>query len=229
MNNTYTEKAHSIKQFSATKEQIETYSEQVRKGQIKCNQLICRRCSTSSSAFSRHEARERQFYIISEDIVKIILGLLIRWKCSGCGKTLTDYPDFALPYKRYTVPTIERYSSLYTEDDQASYRKVIIKNSIGYPDSEKQLNHTTVHRWITSLGSYGSFIRTAQDLYLQAKPESNICRELAGLSIPPKKYFTKDRKGILQRCRQLLRIEIKFDSFLKVSIFPRLATQSGFT
>ncbi len=232
MSYTYTKKTHLIKQFngfSSTKDQIQSYTEKVRKGQIKCNHPPCQRCKTSANAFNRHEARKRQFYVISEGVVEIILGLLIRWKCSGCGKTLTDYPDFAVPYKRYTAPTIKKYASLYTEVHQVSYREIIIKNSIGYPDSEQQLNHTTVHRWITSLGNYSKFIRTAQDLYLQTKPESSICRELAALSIPSKKYCTENRKSILQRCRQLLKIEAKFQSFLKVSIFPRLATQYGFS
>ena len=63
----------------------------------------CRHCNTSSKDFKRHEARQRQFYVISENIVNVILGLLIRWKCSGCDITFTDYPEFAVPYKRYTV------------------------------------------------------------------------------------------------------------------------------
>ncbi len=228
----YNEDPHDIKnfdEFSSTSEQILEYAERIRKNQVKCNNPPCNRCDTDTSVFKRHEARPRQFYVIAEDMVKMILGLLIRWKCPGCGKTFTGYPDFAVPYKRHTVPTIKKYSSLYTEDHQATYRKVILKNAVGYSDSENQLSHTTIHRWITGLGNYSEIIRTAQNLYLQAKPESGICHELALLSIPPKKYLTEDRKSVLQRCRQLLKIEIKFRSIFNTSIFPHLATKCSFS
>lgn len=220
MNSIYTEKAQTIKQ-------ILEYTEKVRKGQAHCNLPPCKRCK--KNIFKQHATRERQFYVTSEDMIKVILGLLIRWKCLGCGKTFTDYPEFAVPYKRYIVPIIKKYTSLYTEDYRASYRKVIIRNCIGYPGSEQQLNHTTIHRWITNFGNYGKIIRTAQDIYLQAKPQSDICRELISLSIPSAKYHTQERKALLQRCRQLLRIEVKFWSIFKASIFTKLATQCRFT
>ena len=187
----------------------------------------CRRCKKNS--FKQHATRERQFYVTSEDIVKVIIGLLIRWKCLDCNKTFTDYPEFAVPYKRYVVPIIKKYIGLYTEDYEASYRKIIMRNCIGYSGSELQLNPTTIHRWITTFGSYSKIIRTAQGLYLQAKPQSSICRELTSLSIPSSKYRTQERKTLLQRCRQLLRIEMKFGSLFQASIFTKLATQCRFS
>ncbi len=233
----YTKKSQSIKHFneySATSEQIDEYTKRVIRNQVKCHLPPCCRCNTESDEFKRHAARRRQFYVIHDDMVKVTIGLLIRWKCPGCNKTFTGYPDFAVPYKRYTVPTIKKYCSLYTENHQNSYREIIIKNAIGYPDSDRQysdhqLNHTTIHRWITTFGNYSKIIRTAQDLCLQAEPESGICHELASLSIPKEKYRTEARKTILQRCRQLLKIEVKFWSIFNVSIFPHLATQCGFS
>lgn len=228
----YTEDKRNIKHFneySATPEQIEEYNEKVRKNQVKCPLPLCECCKTKADDFKRHETRQRKFYVIVDDMVKVIIGLLIRWKCPNCNKTFTGYPDFAIPYKRYTVPTIKKYCSLYTENHQDTYREVIIKNTVGYPDSDHQLSHTTIHRWITTFGNYSKIIRTAQDLCLQAEPESDICRELASLSIPIKKYRTEARKIILQRCRQLLKIEVKFWSIFNVSIFPNLATRCGFS
>jgi len=227
----YNETAPAIKHFnnvSATIKQIREYTKQIRSNQVKCNLPSCRNCETSSKYFKRHQARQRQFYVISENIIRIILGLLIRWKCPVCGKTLTDYPEFAVPYKRYTVPTIRRYAGLYTENEQASYRIIIIKSSIGYPDSEKQLSHTTVHRWITGLGGFSKTLAKAQELYLQAKPQSGIIRELASISIPSEKYRTKYRKSIFQKCQHLLRMELEFFAIFRTSIFTRLATQSGY-
>ncbi len=228
----YTEKVDNIKNFdeySGTLEQIQEYTEKVRKGEVECSLSCCGHCSIGAEFFKRHEARQRQFYAIVDDMVKVILGLLIRWKCCGCGKTFTDYPDFAVPFKRYTLPTIKKYSGLYTEDHQSTYRKVIIKNIIGYADSEQQLSHTSIHRWITSFGNYTNIIRKAQDYYLQAKPESSICRELASLSIPLKKYKTEERKSILQRCRQLLRLDVKYSALFNVSIFPNIGAKCSFS
>ncbi len=227
----YTEKIHNIKNFdecSGTPEQIQEYTEKVRKGLVKCDLPNCVDCDTEAEFFKRHEARQRQFYSIVDDMVKITLGLLIRWKCVGCGKTFTGYPYFAVPYKRYTLPTIKKYSGLYTEDHQASYRKVILKNIIGYPGSEQQFSHSSIYRWITSLGNYSNIIRNAQDLYLQAKPESSISRELALLTIPSKKYQTEERQSILQRCRQLLRLDEKYSALFNVSIFPNIGTKCSF-
>jgi len=228
----YTEKSHNIKNFdeySGTPEQIQEYTEKVRKGEVECDLPCCERCNTEAEFFKRHEARQRQFYAIVDDMVKVILGLLIRWKCVGCGKTFTGYPGFAVPYKRYTLPAIKKYIGLYTEDPQATYREVIIKNIIGYTGSEQQLTHSSVYRWITSFGSYSNIIRKAQDFYLQAKPESSICRKLASLSIPSKKYQIEERKSILQKCRQLLRLDVKFSALFNVSIFPNIGTKCRFS
>ena len=228
----YKGKVHNIKGFiknSTIEEKILEYTEEVRRNTVKCHLPSCWQCNTQADLFKPHAKRQRQFYVIVDELLKIKYGLLMRWKCPGCNKTFTDYPEFAVPYKRYTVPTIKKYIGLYTENFDTTYREIIIKNIVGYPGSEKQLNHTTIHRWLTSFGNYNEIIRTAQDIYLQAKPESNICRELASLSVPLKKYHTEKRKGILQKCRQLLKIEKKFHLFFSFSIFTHLATKCGFS
>ncbi len=211
-----------------TIDQINEYTQRVRTGQVRCNLPPCPHCEKTSNFFTRHEARQRYFYAIVEQMVRKILGLLIRWKCPGCGKTFTDYPGFALPFKRYILSAIMKYSSQYTENDQTTYRKIIQNNPSGYPESECQLDHSTIHRWLGTLGSFTQTIRKAQDLILQSRPDSSICRDLAGLSIPSKKYHKKERAGVLLRCRQLFSLEGLYRSIFKVSIFPNLATGCSF-
>jgi len=227
----YTDTSADSKHFylhPTTIDQINEYTQKVRTGQIRCNLPPCPHCEMTSNSFTRHEARQRYFYTIVEQMVRKILGLLIRWKCPGCGKTFTDYPDFILPFKRYILSAMMEHSSQYTENDQTTYRKVIQSNPAGYPDSERQLEYSTIHRWISTLGTLPQIIRKAQDLILQTRPDSSICRDLADLSIHKKKYCTLKRAGILLRCRQLLHLEGLYRLLFRVSIFPNLATRCFF-
>lgn len=195
---------------------------------VSCNLPPCPRCEAAPSDFKRHELRKRQFYVIVEQFVKVVFGLLIRWKCPCCKKTFTDYPDFAVPYKRYTIPTILAFSCRYTEYDQISYRQITRETPIGYPGCESQMEYSTVHRWIKSIGSYSDIIRKAQDLILQDDPLSNICRCLANLPITAKKYRSVERLVKLIGCRQFLKLEELYRLTFKVSIFPILATACGY-
>ncbi len=210
-------------------DQIEQYSEKVRKGRVKCHLSECRHCKTISKYFKRHEARQRRFYVPLDQFVKVIFGLLVRWKCPGCEKTFTDYPEFALPYKRYTLPMITAYSHHYVNDDEITYRGLLNKMPIGYPDSEKHMEFSTVHRWISTLGDYTAITRKAQDLILQQDPGSTVCRESANLSVYPFKYRSSLRKQLLIQCRRLLKLENLYQTIFDVSIFPNLATSRGFS
>ncbi len=227
----YTETSTDIKHFyqhPTTIDQINEYTKRVRTGQVRCNLPACPRCEETSNSFKRHEARQRHFYAIVEQMIRKVSGLLIRWKCPDCGKTFTDYPGFALPFKRYILSVVMEYSSQYTENDQTSYRKVIQSSSAGYPDSECQLEHSTIYRWMSTLGSFTQIIRKAQDLILQARPDSSICRDLGGLSIPSKKYRKEERSEVFLRCRQLFNLEGLYRLIFRVSIFPNLATSCSF-
>jgi len=154
--------------------------------------------------------------------------LLLRWKCPDCGKTFTDYPDFALPYKRYTVPTILTFSAFYTEDNQISYRRVNIKMPVVYPDSESHMSHTSIHRWITDLGNSTEIIQKSIDIILQADPKSNICRDIGNLFVPSKKYRSIERLKLLSQCRQFLKIQKLFNFKFGVKIFPNFRTILSF-
>jgi transposase-like protein len=224
-----------ILQPLATVSQIENYTEKVRRGQNPCGLPPCSRCQVKSDDFSRHEKRRRKFFVSVEQIVQVVIGMLCRWKCPGCGKTFTDYPEFALPYKRYTLPTIMSFTHRYVNDEPMTYRKLVKEEALGYENSatgdinERQLAHSTIFRWITTLGSFPKIIRKGQDLINQANPASTICRDLAGLAVSIKKYLSIERKKLLRDCRQILHLEVFYQLTFETSIFPKLATACGFS
>jgi len=89
---------------TATLEDIKAYQQKVEKDKITPHNLpACPRCSVDSSFFKIHAYRERRFLIIVEMLINAAFCTLIRFRCPGCGKTFTDYPDFAIPTN--TIPS----------------------------------------------------------------------------------------------------------------------------
>lgn len=219
---------------TATAEQIQRHTDQVRQGLDPCYLPPCPRCGLDPNFFKHHDKRSRIFYIIVELVVIKVLGLLSCWKCPGCNKTGTSYPGFAVPYKRYTLPTIQSFSQAYVQDSSASYRKLSAACPLAYeisPDSyrEPMMEHSTIHRWISTMGSYRCLVQTATDLIIQADPAIRLCRDLAGLKISPGKYRSPSRKQTLLSCFYLVFLMPLYRAIFRTGIFPRLATISGYT
>jgi len=221
---------------TAAAEQIQRHTNLVRQGLDPCILPPCPRCGITPNFFKRHEKRRRKFNIIFEQFVKMVLGLLSRWKCPGCNKTATSYPWFALPYKRYTIPTIQTFNQAYVEDPAISYRKLVAACPLVYemsPDSdsnrEPMMEHSTIHRWISTMGSYSRLVQNATDLILQADPASSLCRDLAGLKVSPAKYRSSSRKQTLLTCFHLVFLMPIYQAIFRTGIFPELATRSGYT
>jgi hypothetical protein len=221
---------------TATLEDIRAHQRKVEKDKITPDNLSpCPRCRVGSEFFKIHAYRERRFLIIIEMLIKAAYCSLVRFRCPGCGKTFTDYPDFAIPHKHYTRPSITGFSTSYVESENMTYQQaVMVDNSApGYPESDSTdaptLAPTTIHRWITTLGRFTQTCRRALILLLQENPLSNICRDLARIIIPQRKYRTKQRKNLLIGCRQLMDIEAFFQVTFKTSIFTKLATRCAFS
>jgi hypothetical protein len=223
--------------LTATLEDIKAYQQKVEKDKITPHNLPpCSRCSVDSSFFKIHAYRERRFLIIIEMLIKAARCSLVRFKCPGCGKTFTFYPDFAIPHKHYTRPSITGFSAAYLQYDDMTYQQaVMIDRSVpGYPLSDLSadaptLAPSTIHRWISTLGRFTHTCRTALILLLQENPVSSICRDLARLIIARRKYKTNERKKQLISCRHLVVIEAFFQATFKTSIFTKLATRCAFT
>jgi hypothetical protein len=216
---------------TATLKDIKAYQQKVQKDKITPHNLPpCPRCSVDSSFFKLHAYRERRFLIIVEMLIKAAFCSLIRFRCPGCGKTFTSYPDFAIPHKHYTRPTIMGFATNYLEYEDMTYQQaVMVDNSApGYPQTESTLAPSTIHRWITTLGRLTRTCRTALLLLLQENPVSSICRDLARIIIPHGKFKTNQRKKQLIDCRQLLMIEAIFKATFNTSIFTKLATRCAF-
>ena len=217
---------------TATLEDIKAYQQKVEKDKITPHNLPpCPRCSVDSSFFKIHAYRERRFLIIVEMLINAAFCTLIRFRCPGCGKTFTDYPDFAIPHKHYTQPTIMRFAGTYLQSDDITYPQAVMfdHSAPGYHQNDATLAPSTIHRWITSLGRLTNTCRTALILLLQEHPLSSICRDLARLIIPQRKYKTNDRKKQLIGCRQMVIIEAFFQVTFKTSIFTKLATRCAFS
>jgi hypothetical protein len=112
-----------------------------------------------------------------------------------------------------------------------TYQQAVMvnRNVPGYPQNDATLAPSTIHRWITTLGCFTQTCRTALILLLQENPGSSICRDLARLIIPQRKYKTNRRKKQLTGCRQLVIIEAFFQAIFKTSIFTKLATRLAFS
>ncbi len=227
-------KPHLLK--SATIKQIEQHTALVRGNRVVCGLPECPKCRFSPHLFKPHERKPRQFYVIVDQWVITVMGLLMRWKCPDCKKTATDYPDFSLPYKRYTVPTVLDYCERYVTDSTNSYRQLVNECPLVYQprsDSEvpyaQMMEHSTIYRWVTTLGGYSKIVRTATDLINQADPNTTIHRDMANLSIASKKYTSEKRKKRLVECFQLIVTDKVYHWVFGVSIFPNLATNCAFS
>jgi hypothetical protein len=216
---------------TATLEDIKAHQLKIEKGKIRPDNLPpCPRCSVESEFFKIHAYRERRFLIIIEMLIKAAYCSLLRFKCPGCGKTFTHYPDFAIPQKHYTRPTITGFSARYLNSEDITYRQALmVDDSVpGYPQNDATLAPTTIHRWVTTLSRFIQTCRTALTLLLQENPVSSICRNLARVVIPQRKYKTKQRKKQLINCQQLMIVEAFFQATFKTSIFTKLAISCAF-
>jgi len=217
---------------TATLEDIKAYQQKVEKDNIAPHNLPpCPRCHVPSEFFKVHAYRERRFLVIVEMLIKAVFCTLVRFGCPGCGKTFTNYPDFAVPHKHYTRPSIMGFATAYVESDDRTYQQAVMvdKSAPGYPQSDATLAQSTIHRWVTSLGRYSQTCRNALILLLEENPVSSICRDLARVIVAAKKYRSPQRKSRLVCCRQMVIIEAFFQVSFKASVFTKLAIRNAFS
>jgi len=217
---------------TATLDDIKAYNERVEKNEIIPNDLPpCPRCNMESSFFKIHAYRERCFLIIVEMLIIAVACCLVRFRCPGCGKTMTYYPDFAIPHKHYTRQSITGYAGAYVENEAATYEQAAMARGglPGYEEGDRTLSPSTIHRWVTALAGMAKTCRKALVFVLEKNPVSNLCRELARLDISGRKYRTLQRKTRLLDCRKLLSVEAVFVDAYNVSIFTKFGIRHGFT
>jgi len=197
--------------LTATIEDIKAYQEKLEKNKITLDNVdCCPRCQLESILFKIHAYRERRFLVIAQMLIKAVFCALVRFKCPGCGKTVTYYPDFAIPHKHYTRQTVLALSSSYVDNDQSTYQEATMVDGVipESQDSGRSMAPSTIYRWISTLAE----LLTAYQKDLTAKKS---CWYFAGHpAIAPQKYKTRKRKQCLLRCFLFLRT-----CFIKEKLF----------
>jgi len=219
---------------TATMEDIKAYKTQVEKNQITAQNLPdCAKCGLAARHFKDHAFRERRFLIIVDMTVQSEYAPLVRFRCPACKKTVVYYPDFALPYKHYTRQSIVGFAERSVASETATYQQAVMvkeQHAVpGYPDGEKSLAPSTVHRWVTTLSGLPRTTQAALNLIRQQDPATKVCRDLAQLTVAPGKYKSPARKKRLLDCLRLIIVEAFFKATFHLSIFTNLAINCAFT
>lgn len=91
---------------------------------------------------------------------------------------------------------------------------------------ERGLDHSTVWRMLTWLGSQLVALTTGRQLILQHNPRST-CHRFVG-AVAPHKFRSPQREQLLRQSRQLLYLIAEWEETFPEKFFPRFATRSGF-
>jgi hypothetical protein len=193
--------------LTATHEEIKAYQEKVEKGKITSDGLDpCPRCNLEPGHFKIHAFRERRFLIIVKMLVEAVYSTLVRFKCTGCGKTFAFYPDFAVPHKHYTRQTVVKFSRSYVQNDKKTYEDSVMTVD-GVPTrlgTGQSLAPSTIHRWISTLAAIFTAYQEAKVEPLHKQASSRLCKT----PMRKKKYRTLRRKELLLKCRDFLRLRL---------------------
>jgi len=158
-------------------------------------------------------------------MVRVFMTILLRWKCPMCGGTFTDYPSFAVPYKRYVRDDIENLSARYVEEDRTSYRSVVRSSGLatGYEgESERRLEHTTVWKWLGWHATQEQQTSRMLEWIRCQNPSHGLFRAM--FPVAPRKYRSDRRRRELEKARLLLRATREYRGLSGALTFPRSDT-----
>ena len=212
-------------------EVIKEYGRDAKAGRIACSTETCPRCGGVPGRFWRHGARERLFLVFAEVVCRI-LSYLTRWRCPLCRQAFTQYPDFALPFKRYPAPFVLERCAAYASDEARTYREGVLEEGMphSYVNAEigVELSPSTLWRWMETLASLVEPEHRMLNLIKQKDPSTLLVRALAGVHIRAGKYRSEGRKQVLAQCWRLSLIAHVYHQLFGRSIFPEFGTRSGF-
>jgi hypothetical protein len=197
---------------------------------IECGVVACPRCHARPKRFWRHGTRLRLFLVFAAVVIRV-WSYLPRWKCPSCGGTFTQYPPFALPFKRYTLPFMVERAGSYVTDEARTYAEGV--EAEGVPichedaDAGRSLWPSTLWRWVSTLGGLSETVRRALDLIGRKDPSTDIVRRLSGGRLRAEKYRSAARGEVLACCRALALAAPLYARLFGVGIFPDLATGVG--
>lgn len=216
-------------------EKIKDNKDAILRGEQVPHGKACLNCGTVVEAYKLHSFRERTFLVvvsavaaISRCSVRRIMGELGVWKCPECGKAFTDYPEFALPYKRYVISEVlKRSRKEYLEDPGATYEKASESNGIAtlYEGAEGEdgrcLSPSTIWRWLGFLGGLKETLRRSLQMIREQDPESDLHRRT--FPIPERKYRSQERCRTLQAAWRLCLTGGAFREYWGISLFHDFA------
>ncbi len=211
-------------------DQIRSYGEKVLSRAVQTSILICPKCKEEPGAFKLHEAKDRLFYIVEDNVVRKIWSYLPRWKCPVCKRTFIEYPEFAIPWKNYTKDAIFGFANKYLADEDASYRGVTRGGAIIHVDETQidevsGLSHSSLWRWIRFIGLLSRPLSNALNNIREKDSKNDIFRTV--FPVASKKYRSHSRKIILQQALRVFDTEAKYRKLFFISIFPRFATREA--
>ena len=215
---------------------IEGYTRSVLDGSYGCRTESCPHCA-APGPFRRHAVRERTFLVVVGLWVRGVPSVVCRYYCGSCGRTLTDYPAFALPYKRYVVATIVGDAAAYLGDDAATYRRSV-STATGAPTfyasaqaeaaagepaiDDRALAPSTLWRWMAVLAAMKRTVTAAKRLIRETTSRLLRSSRLVARS----KARTDRRRAILLDAADLLATAAAYSAaFPGSSIFTGLATR----
>lgn len=212
---------------------IQEYAKAVDAGDIRCPVTVCPHCRRKVDHFGCHQRRNRGFRALVRRFVRAVASRAVRWRCPHCGKTFTTYPDFALPFKRYSRQAVLEMTGRYQGDDDIGYREAAGRDGLpvfyeGRTPREidyRALCHSTVWRWMTSLSRYAPIVQKALGLIRAKSSTSPVFRD--PLVVHPRKYRSEQRKGILKCVLRLFQVEAAYRGVFHESIFLHLAPSCG--
>ena len=150
--------------------------------------------------------------------------------------SLLIIPTFVLPYKRYAGPTLLYLAGSYVENGGKSYRETArpggrartYQTPPGTPamDERGLLDHSTVWRMLTWMGSQLAALALGRQLIQEHNPRSTCYRFLG--AVAPHKFRSPQRERLLCQSRQLLHLIVEWEATFPEKFFPRFATRSGF-
>jgi hypothetical protein len=164
----------------------------------------CPRCG-EEDRFQRHEIRRRKFYFVTGNREAMaVRSWLVRWRCGNCDVRFTDYPTFALPYKRFVKPVVFEMAAEFLSRHTSSYRGV----------SDDKASHSSLWRWLSWLDGLWEHGCKAVRFILAAEPNSLIHRYDG--NVAPQKYRSTSR------CSTLLSA---FQTLTRILAYERLVTE----
>lgn len=205
------------------REEVNCWNLSVVDGTVVCVIAMCSHCRSTDLVY--YESRDRVFLAVVTMMVIRLASYVVRFRCRRCGKRMTQWPPFAVPYCRYVKVMLLALGKEYTEKKQTTYRGVV--GFIGYQSETDEIDERKPSTWtlwhgLTILVQMEETLKWAKGLILGKCPTDDLHRR--GEPIPANKYRSEKREGILRVARDLIRAEGRFAELFGSSCLPKFQT-----